>query len=134
VNTHREDPPTIALSGNVLHLGEHHCVVFHVRGQLPWVAEFRDGGVALIDAATWWRQVPGALASHRGRAAALAGMTPLTPELQRRLEVLHRRNEAARATRTEGDTWTALKRWCKAVARLVRGPHPRRLYRFPTRG
>ena len=72
MSSYRVEVRPVPISGHVMHVGGGHRVVFHLRDRMPWVAEFRDGRVELIDAATWWRQVPVELRSHAGRAAALA--------------------------------------------------------------
>jgi hypothetical protein len=88
----RDDPPTIAVTGHVMQLGEHHSVAIYQRNGRCWVAEFRDGRGELIDAAGWFRSHLGALRySHGHRMAALATMRPITADVIGKIEDLHHR-------------------------------------------
>ena len=120
MSSYRVEVRPVPISGHVMHVGGGHRVVFHLRDRMPWVAEFRDGRVELLDAATWWRQVPVELRSHAGRAAALARLAPLPSEVQQELERLHRRNEAAAVACDRDAPWATLKRWFEAAVMVVR--------------
>jgi hypothetical protein len=56
-----------------------------------WVADFIDGGGAVVDAGTWFRFNCGTPANaHATRRAILESARPLSPEMAERIETLHR--------------------------------------------
>jgi hypothetical protein len=130
MSAHRVETRPVPISGHVMHLGGGDRVVFHLRDRMPWVAEFRGGRVDLIDAATWWRQVPEELRSHAGRAAALARLAPLPSEVQQQIERLHQANDATALARSGLSPWAMFKRWFEAAMRQVRGWRARSLGSF----
>ena len=117
-------------SGHVMHLGGGHRVVLHIRDELTWVAEFRDGRAELVDAATWWRQVPPPLGSPLGRVAALRKLAPLSAEVQQQVEQLHRARHEEWTQSTGAALWADIKRWFGAALRAMYDREPSRLGMF----
>lgn len=97
-------------NGNLLRVGEKRDIAIYRRGGLAWVADFRGDRGELFAAADWF-VVNGR--SHSLRAA-LGSVSPLPPEVVKRIERLHRaedRSPLAAAASWLGDR---LARLCSA--------------------
>ena len=120
MDSDRSNPSRTTFPGRVMHLGGGHRVVLHIRDELAWVAEFRDGRAQLVDAATWWRQVPPPLGSPLGRANALRNLGPLSPEVQRQVEQLHEERHQQWTQSTGAALWADIRRCFGAMLRAMR--------------
>lgn len=108
-----------ALEGNVIDLGDGRSAAIYRLDRSSWVAEFQGGRGTLVDAASWFRCHGSALRySHGRRAAALASITPISPELSDQIRRLHH-------VKSGGETGvpkatptfvSALWRWCTGLA------------------
>ena len=72
-----------SINGYMITLGAGHSVALYERNRECYVAEFRDGCIALAYAGSWFRFHAGALRSYDGRAALRSSM-PLTRRCWRR--------------------------------------------------
>jgi hypothetical protein len=118
----REEPLPTTVTGTVMRLGERHRVASYMRNGMCWIAEFRGERAELWDATTWMRQVPAALSSHGRRAAALATMTELTPDMQERIEALHRQADKASCATALAVVWirSLLIEWLPPCSQAAR--------------
>src|SRR5689334_7787111 len=79
------------IEGQLLQLGEQHAVAIYRREGTCWVAEFRAGSSALVDASTWFHFHAVELRhSHGRRAAGLRSAAALTPQVIEEIQRLHR--------------------------------------------
>jgi hypothetical protein len=126
-----DDPPTAAITGNTMQLGERHSIAIHQRDGRCWVAEFREGRGELIDAASWYRSYLGALRySHGRRLAALATLQPMTQDMIDQVEDLHR--QAGRRDPAIAPIFVAVlaaaQRRCAELAARIRGSSGGRMH------
>lgn len=79
------------VQGQLLRQSERREVAIFLWNGVLWVADFIDGEGQLIDAATWFRFNCGSLLSpHARRRMVLESAIPLSEELLRRIQRLHR--------------------------------------------
>ncbi len=111
-----------SINGYMITLGAGHSVALYERNRECYVAEFRDGCIALAYAGSWFRFHAGALRSYDGRAALRSSM-PLTPEMLEKIERLHRQSEARqqRMRAVPGKAATMVKRCLLSLMSWTRG-------------
>lgn len=105
-----------SINGYVIGGGGAHAIAIYERNGASWVAEFRDGRGALMNANTWFYFHAERL-GYWNRRQAYKSVQPLTPSMLEEIERLHRESEAREAATTTGRCKITL---AEAAARLHR--------------
>lgn len=109
-----------SISGHMIDLGAGHSMAIYERNGVCWVAEFRDGRGEFTSAGSWFRLDAGRL---RYRRTTLWSVTPLTAEMLKSIERLHRDSEAReeRMLAVPRTVAAAAQRCCISIMSRLRG-------------
>jgi hypothetical protein len=109
------------LHGNLLRLSARREIAIYLRDGTAWVADFRDGHGEVCPAGAWF-----ALNQDRWalRRAARDAITPLSADMVRRIENLHRQMEQPRVRPARPQTLALLADGLRVRLARLFGPRP----------
>ena len=121
MNTDPKQNDTGHLHGNLLRLSARREIAIYLRDGMAWVTDFRDGHGEVCPAGAWF-----ALNQDRWalRRAARDAITPLSADMVRRIENLHRHLEQPRVRLARPQTLALLADGLRVRLTRLFGPRP----------